>query len=66
MTSFLREAGDEFLDDDLDRGRHEPRSMVRRKGWEVKKRQMRVRKLLVKGKDRQGWRRAASTRQRIA
>lgn len=30
MASFLRETGDEVLDDDFDRGRHEPRSIVRR------------------------------------
>lgn len=32
MISFLRESGDEVLDDVLDRGRHEPRSMIERKG----------------------------------
>lgn len=30
MISFLREAGDEVLDDDLDRGTREARSMVER------------------------------------
>lgn len=33
MASCFREAGDEFLEDDLELGRHEPRSMVKANVW---------------------------------